>query len=95
MDGGGWMQTDATAAATRGAAVDAGQGEDEEDGYSNLMSPLFSAAAAATDKTGGGGRGSSRHSEKADGVTFWMSQTKHVRATDQKSKATHCSSNVR
>ncbi len=50
-DGGGWMHTDVTAAETCGAAVDAGEGED--DGYNNLMSPLFSAAAAATDKTGG------------------------------------------
>ena len=44
--------------------------DDEDEGYNNLRSPLLSAAAAAADKTGRGGKGSSRHSENEDGVTF-------------------------
>ncbi len=45
--------------------------DDDEEGYNNLRSPLLSAAAAAADTMGRRGKGSSRHSENADGETLF------------------------
>jgi hypothetical protein len=42
----------------------------EPEGYNSLMSPLLNAAAAAAVNVWVKGRGSSMHSEKADGETF-------------------------
>jgi hypothetical protein len=72
-DGGEWMATDDNPEERA-----AGDEAVELEGYSSLMSPLLNAAAAAAVNVWAEGRGSSMHSEKADGETFGQIRTTMV-----------------